>query len=312
MLIAVTGAKGFIGSVCTARFTDRGHQVIPIDDYSRGLNDTERVTRVVKADCRDGIGYLLKREKRLAPDAVVHLAAATGSLERPLEELRDLNVEMTKAIYQEACELGVKAFVFPVTSLALTVPDSPYVISKEEAVDWLFKNQGSTNLIPLRFFNVAGAYRGFTERRRREVHLIPGIVECYKKHEPLLINGGDYETVDGTPSREFVNVVDVADFILYLIQRTVSAYPNARRFDKPLQVGTGRPATVLEIVQEFNRSISRLNLREPLPHVETKMGPRRLFDCGVLHCTEPNLWFFKKPVSWKASLHQEVTALVNS
>src|SRR5512147_1568047 len=128
MRIVVTGAKGFIGSVFSLRAIEHGHDVIALDDGSRGLNPTEdRIGSAFRQfDCLHGI----KDAVEGPIDAVVHLAAATGSLERPLD-----------------------------------VPDSPYVVSKERALTWLRQVDGAADGgagigIPVRFFNVAGAYKG--------------------------------------------------------------------------------------------------------------------------------------------------------
>ena len=102
MNLLVTGSAGFIGSCLVARATEDGHSVISLDDQSRGLNDVRSVEhKFIRHDCREGIapildefdlgnielqtGKSLNREKSI--DVCVHLAAGTGSLSRPYEEL---------------------------------------------------------------------------------------------------------------------------------------------------------------------------------------------------------------------------------
>jgi UDP-glucose 4-epimerase len=285
MRIVVTGAAGFIGSVLSLRASELGHDVLALDDLSRGKNVILDVPGIgfVKHDCRGGIAEAVQYTRRMPAvyktfdtiDAVVHFAAGTGSLDRPLEELRMLNVEMTKHVYDDAIALGAKTFAFPTTSLALGVPDSPYVISKEEAFAWVRK-QTAVPVLPLRFFNVAGAYKGYSEFRKNEVHLIPRLVECYKTREALVINGNDYETPDGTPSRDFVHVLDVVDTILALISAGVNT--RLRQLLQPdgaFWIGTGRTTTVREAVAIFEQFIGR---------VDVKIGPRRAYDVGGLVC----------------------------
>jgi UDP-glucose 4-epimerase len=300
--IVCTGAAGFLGSVLCQRALERGHWVVALDDLSRGLNPVadaaggQRAPRqrlaFVKHDCQGGFTEALPTGAFIASqwgldaagvDAVVHFAAGTGSLDRPYEELRALNVEMTKRVYQDAAALGAKAFVYPTTSLALEVPDSPYVRSKEEAFEWLRGAQHpyetAPRLLAVRLFNVVGAYRGFTERRRREVHLIPRLVECRKTGEPFVVNGQDWETEDGTPSRDFTNVLDVVDFILTNLEYIVlggAPHPSAViQPDGALWVGTGWATTARQAADIFAQWAGA---------VAVKVGPRRAFDCAALRC----------------------------
>lgn len=302
MRIVVTGAAGFIGSVLTVRAAEDGHEVLALDDLSRGLNnlwlfppanvvppDQATFDRIigVKHDCRAGFGEALAASRSapfpLSIDAVVHLAAGTGSLDRPYEELVGLNVEMTKRVWQDAKDLGARVFVFPTTSLG-TVPslaESPYVKSKEDAMQWLLAQRGGPTLVPLRFFNVAGAYKGRSEKRQHEVHLLPRLAECYRTGEPLVINGDDYpDTVDGTPGRDFVHVLDVVDTILKYL--TWDGWRSGARGDSlPVQrdgaiwLGTGEVTSALQAVRIFGQHVGP---------IETKVGPRRAFDTGMLRC----------------------------
>lgn len=277
MRIVVTGAKGFLGSVFSIRALEQGHDVIALDNESRGLNPVEDSIggSYHKFDCMNGIRDAVAFA---SIDAVVHFAAATGSLERPLEELTEFNVGMTQRVYQDALALNAKTFLWPTTSLAIGVPDSPYVISKEMGLAKLREVDAQAKIsVPLRFFNVAGAYNGCSEFRKNEVHLIPMMWEHYKQHEPLIINGDDYETVDGTPSRDFVNVVDVVDYLLKIAVAKVDGgtLPLPHPNDGAVWLGTGRCRTVREIAAMFEQNVGPL---------ATRVGPRRPFDCGSLAC----------------------------
>lgn len=288
MRIVVTGAAGFIGSVLCRRAAERGHEALAVDDLSRGMNQIQNVPAVtfVQHDCQGGLTEAVPIRWLNARDgigAVVHLAAGTGSLDRPIEELRALNVEMTKRVYADAHDLGARVFAFPTTSLALAVPDSPYVRSKEEAFEWV-KRQDAVPVLPLRLFNVAGAYKGFTERRRREVHLVPRLAACLSglsHDEVLTVNGDDYDTPDGTPSRDFVHVLDVVDFVLANVEAVVESgalHPAmVLQSDGAAWVGTGWLTTVRQAAAVVEQWFAPMTLT-------LRVGPRRPFDCGVLAC----------------------------
>lgn len=302
MRVLITGSDGFVGAVLAQRLIDRRHEVTGVDSGDRGLNriHTDIGFQRVERDCREGVLDILAE---INHDAIVHLAAGTGSLSRPYEELVELNVEMTKRIYKDAVTARVGAFVFPTTSLALGVPDSPYVTSKEDAMEWLLAQKTATRLIPLRFFNVTGAYKGLTEFRKNEVHIIPTMVQCHLSGKPFIINGNDYNTIDGTPGRDYVNCVDVADFIinelqLYNDDKDRGSYP------LPLEVGTGKVTTTLQALQIFNRLVGA---------VHYEYGPRRPYDCASIQCSQGNLeWALKRPLTdVSASIQQEGKALID-
>lgn len=276
MRIVCTGARGFIGSVFARRASELGHSVIAVDDESRGLNEVEAVSgvRYIKHDCRMGLLPVVPLLGH-GIDAVAHFAAATGSLERPYEELYDLNVRMAQTVYEDALRLGAKAFAWPTTSLALEVPDSSYVRSKEEALRVIHEVDTLHNIaVPVRLFNVAGCYKGFTERRKREVHVIPRLVDCHQRNKPFTINGTDYDTRDGSPSRDLVNVVNVVDYLLYMINKRMDGHELPFHDDGAIWIGTGRSLTVRQMIVSFE---------DHAGHVEVQLGPRRPFDCGALN-----------------------------
>lgn len=286
MRVIVSGGKGFIGSVLCTRWAELGHEIIALDDCSRGLNRIEDNAAVTfrQHDCMAGLVEGLPSFIRDQPvDVVVHLAAATGSLERPLEELRAFNVEMMLRVYQDAVALGAKCFLWPTTSLAIGVPDSPYVQSKEEGLAALLEADQRHGIAqPVRFFNVAGAYRGMSEYRRNEVHLLPMMAEHALQGTTLVVNGVDYgETQDGSPGRDFVNVVDVVDYLKFIADRMV--YRELPRLpvanvDRAVWVGTGWQMTVLQVVELWNRVFT-------IP-LTVERGPRRAYDCWGLMCDE--------------------------
>lgn len=294
MKIVVTGARGFVGSVFSLRAIERGHEVVALDDESRGLNPIEdRIgSAYQKFDCQNGILDAVATRGWETVDTVIHLAAATGSLDRPLDELRHMNVGMTQLVYEDALRLGAKRFIWPTTSLALGVPDSPYVESKEEALRWLREVDKHARIsMPVRFFNMAGAYKGLTELRKNEVHMLPLMLAAYRERKPFVVNGTDYDTADGSPSRSFVHILDCIEFLIDVLTGKATAVPHGETgisrvdplthepIDPPgdgaVWVGHGRPVTVLQAIEIFEQWVGPLDV---------KTGPRRAFDCGGLEC----------------------------
>lgn len=281
MKVLVTGSKGCVGSALSKKLANEGHEVIAVDNASRGLNklDTNCI-KSIKFDCLNGIMDVLNEVKNV--DCVAHFAAGTGSLSRPVNELRELNVVMTQRIYEDAKKAGVKSFLYPTTSLSQGVPDSPYVFTKQEAMYWLLEQPNDINLIPLQFCNIVGAYQGATEYRKLEVHIIPTMVDCHLHGKSFLINGSDYsETMDGTPARDYVNICDVVDFMNHLIGRSVGG----EHFSDIIYVGTGVTTTTKQLADKFNSLVGKLDY---------EIGPRRPFDTGSIVCPTDTLRQFKK------------------
>lgn len=323
MNLLITGNMGFIGSCLTSVAIREAQEVIGLDDLSRGLNNVrlETSAKFIAHDCREGIAPILDELKEIAGrasvkynlslskdycpiDAVVHLAAGTGSLSRPFSELCELNIDMTKKIYHDAVEHGVKVFVFPTTSLVEGVPDAPYVQSKQQAMDWLLSQNDDINIIGLQFYNVTGAYNDFSEHRKLEVHIIPKMLEAYIRDETFIINGDDYDTVDGTPGRDYSNVVDVCYSILDLIDVQLSDHPFS--VNKPIKLGTGEVTTTKQMIELFNAFMEpKFNKK-----LKWEVGPRRAFDCGSLKCDQPYLHILTSPTLIEESLTDELTALL--
>jgi UDP-glucose 4-epimerase len=332
--LLITGSRGFIGSCLTARATDFRQNVISLDDQSRGLNDVKSIEpnhKFIAYDCREGVAPILDEFefppkdigmrqteqntkevifKSFPCDAVIHLAAGTGSLSRPYEELCELNIDMTKRIYADAVSRGVKVFVFPTTSLVEGVPDAPYVRSKQDAMDWLTAQNDDIKVIPLQFYNVTGAYADFSEHRKLEVHIIPVMLEKFMRNETFVVNGDDYpDTIDGTPGRDFSNVINsnvinVCDSILKLIDIQLHS---PFKTNKPIKIGTGVTTTTKQMIDMFDKYMEPKFGRK----LKWEAGPRRAYDCGSLRCDQPYLNIIADDVvDINTSLKGELDALL--
>lgn len=312
--IIVTGACGFVGSIMSARLNELGYSVVAIDNNSRGLNKLSLLklpnVEYIERDCLDGIPDIIERyNENLC--GIFHFAAATGDLTRPDSELYEINTEMTKNIVKnlvECCNNEV-IFNFPTTSLALAVPDSGYVKSKEAAIDWLISDDCPLNqnrMCLYRFFNNAGGYGPFGEKRIKEVHFFPRLFHSLMTGRVFTVNGQDYDTIDGTPARDYVHVLDTVDFLIYRFHKFMFDEPFWDDFPEDIddhspylcEIGRSDPYTVMQILKIFNDIFDRIkipNIKNLLDIVNMNLhfGPRRNFDCGSIQVTEASSRFLK-------------------
>jgi len=216
MRVAVTGGAGFIGSHLCEHLALTGHDVLAIDDLSRGRR--ENLPQGLPLEVR-GIGdaALGERLATFAPDALVHLAAqvdARRSLEDPVFDAQ-VNILDTVRLFAAAAAAGAKRIVFASSAAVYGDPEeiptpeesplsplSPYGIGKLAGEGYLafFARRHGICGVALRFANVYGP--------RQESVGEAGVVAVFSQRllagEPVTIHG------DGRQTRDFIYVEDVA------------------------------------------------------------------------------------------------------
>lgn len=222
--VLVTGGAGFIGSHMVDKLVGAGYGVRVIDDLSEGkLSNIEghlKNGRVCffEGDIRDAE---LVRKCVQDADAVVHLAAVTSipfSVENPSLTF-DVNMNGTLNLLKACTEVKVKRFVFvsscsvygepdylPIDEKHPTSPKSPYASSKlaGEAYCRVFQQKHGLKTSILRLFNVYGP----RQKSGDYSGVINQFAQRVKRRLPLVIFG------DGSQTRDFVHVWDVADAVL--------------------------------------------------------------------------------------------------
>jgi GDP-D-mannose 3',5'-epimerase len=117
--IAVTGGAGFIGSNLVKKLLDKGHDVVIIDDFSRGselnLRDLRIDTEIRRIDLRN---YELALQSIKGVEVVFHLAARVGSIDylhgskwNELEALQS-NLIIDANVFRACLESGVKKLIY--------------------------------------------------------------------------------------------------------------------------------------------------------------------------------------------------------
>ena len=237
MNVFVTGGAGYIGSVVTEVLLDSGHDVLVFDSFETGHPGAiDPRAQLIQGDTADAAG-LRTAMVEAAPDVVVHMAAYIQmgeSMQDPGKYFRNnaantLNVlDAMLAADAPHVLLSSTAGVYG-TPQALHMqedhpiaPLNPYSESKwqvENIIRWYAAAHGIAATV-FRFFNAAGATAKCGEDHRPESHLIPIVLQVALGERPHLdLYGTDYPTRDGTASRDYIHVRDLARAHLLAIEK---------------------------------------------------------------------------------------------
>ncbi len=262
MRCLVTGGAGFIGSNLVDRLLARGDEVTVVDDLSTGrfVNLADALAKgaeLVELDIREAAALTaLAGEWR--PQRIYHLAAQIDvrkSLADPAFDAA-VNVGGTANVLEAARAAGSERVVFvstggaiygegagqqlPLDETAPIAPLSAYGQSKFAAEGYLalYERLYGLSGMALRLGNVYGP--------RQDPLGEAGVVAIFCG----LLAGGGRPTVygDGTQTRDYIYVGDVVEAALAAAESTASGAVN---------IGTGREASVLELVETLGRLAGR-------------------------------------------------------
>ena len=324
--VLVSGGAGFIGSHVTVELIEAGYDVVVADNFSNC--DLTCFEGVKKITGRDDIPLVemdfcdAEAVKKIFADypidAVIHFAAfkAVGeSVAKPLMYYRNnltsfLNVLEAaqekggcNVLFSSSATVYGEPGVVPVTEKTPRKPaTSPYGNTKTMCEDILRDtvkaNGGAVKGILLRYFNPIGAHpSALIGELPRGVpnNLVPYITQtAIGKRECLSIFGNDYPTDDGTCLRDYIDIVDLAKAHVYAVRRMLDEQMKAPC--EVFNIGTGRPVSVLELVNAFEK-VNGLKLN-------WKFAPRRAGDVTAIWA-DPTL--ANKELGWKAERSVEET-----
>lgn len=290
MRILVTGGAGYVGSVSVEHLVESGHDVVVLDS---GATDNPaadlRGAELVRGTYGDRarVADLLSAHRI---EAVLHCAARSlvGESMREPALYYGENVAGGIALLDAMRDAGVGRLVISSTASVYGQPESSPVSEDaplrpinvygetkrtlEAAAGWYSTAYG-LRVAALRYFNVAGASARNGEVHDPETHLIPNCIKAVRGGSPLNVWGDDYPTPDGTPIRDYLHVLNLADAHRLALEATAPGDP---RTDAMLicNLGSGRGFSVREVIAAAERVIG-----QAVPRIE---GPRRAGDPPVL------------------------------
>lgn len=277
-MILVTGGCGYIGSHVVKLLTENKEQCLVYDDLSQGTPQALLgKEKLIVGDIRDTV----KLRQVFAThkiSAVIHLAALVNAKEsiKKAELYQAVNAQGSANVFAMAREFGVRHALYAssasvygnTTRSALTEqspchPSNPYGETKlagEIALQSTFTK--ASNYLIFRFFNVGGADPSGKLGQSQASHAImQRAFASVKSGTELQVNGHDYNTKDGTVSRDFIHVLDIAQaFVMGL------AYLERGGSSHVLNLGTGVPHTLGEVLSAIEHATGKT--------LRVKYGPK--------------------------------------
>jgi len=310
MNIMVTGGAGYIGSHTVVELIKGGFHPIVVDNLcnsdKKNIEGICKITgtdvRWYNIDCSKGteLEKVFKKEKHIS--GAIHFAAYKsieesirkpekyfknniGSLETLLQQMTKNNVD--NLIFSSSCTVYGTPDVLPVTEHApFKKAESPYGETKQICENIL--QESDSKSISLRYFNPIGSHSSgligdcSTDKPN---NLIPIICEVAKGiRENLIINGDDYETIDGTCIRDYIHVVDLAKSHVKALEYLLNN-PSKDVFN----IGTGKGLSVIQAVKAFEEATNN--------KIRYSIGPRRDGDVEEIFSDNTKI---RKVLNWKA------------
>ncbi|MDO4776475.1 MAG: UDP-glucose 4-epimerase GalE [Cardiobacteriaceae bacterium] len=294
-MILVTGGAGYIGSHTVLVLLEAGYEVVVLDNLCN--SSAQALTRVaslagkpvpfVEGDMRDR-AVLDQLFASYPIESVIHFAglkAVGESVAKPLEYF-DNNVGGTITLLEAMRDHGVKNMIFSssatvygdpgtpafVETLPTGEPSNPYGRSKlmiEQILKDLHRADPAWSVALLRYFNPVGAHESGDigeDPQGIPNNLVPYISQvAVGRLEKLSVYGNDYDTPDGTCLRDYIHVMDLAEGHVKAL-----AYMHGKTGVEIWNLGCGKPASVLEVVQAYEKACGK-----PIPY---QFAPRRAGD----------------------------------
>ncbi|MFL0268922.1 UDP-glucose 4-epimerase GalE [Candidatus Clostridium radicumherbarum] len=311
MNILVTGGAGYIGSHTCVELLNNNYSVIAVDNFynskAETIDNVKKITNkqltFYKADVTDeeAMESIFAKHKI---DGIIHFAglkAVGESVEKPLEYYYN-NLVSTLVLTKLCLKFNVNKFVFSssatvygdnkvpfVETMKLLPTTNPYGETKvmiERILSDIAKANPNFSLAILRYFNPVGAHEsGLIGESPNGVpnNLMPFITKVAKGElEKLYIYGDNYPTVDGTGTRDYIHVMDLAE-------GHVAALNKLKLGVNIYNLGTGQGTSVLQLIKAFEEANSI--------KIAYEIAPRRQGDIASCYADVSKA---ERELGWKA------------
>ncbi len=300
MKILVTGAGGYIGSVTSQLLLEAGFDLVCIENFARGyraplelLQSRFGAERVLIEDANLATSDVAAIFTKHPIAAVMHFAALLNvgeSMHQPVEYFSNNIVgtqrlleamhhaKVRQLVFSSSCTVYGNAQYLPIDEQHPVVqPESVYGASKkicEDMLSWYGK-LGILEYVALRYFNVCGATDDgqIGDSKRPSFHLMQNAVLGALGMREFTFNYATVATPDGSPIRDYVNVVDLGEAHVAALQ-----FLQREKRSEIFNLGTGTGNSVLEIVNMVKQVTGKDFPVAPDPNRRTGEADRMVAD----------------------------------
>ena len=278
--ILVTGGTGYIGSHTTVELQKAGYEVVIVDNLSNSsmdvLDGIEKITgrrpffEQFDLTDMDKVDDFFGRYPMI--EAIIHFAASKAvgeSVDKPLLYYRNnlvslmnvlecqLKYEVPSIVFSSSCTVYGQPDQLPVTeNTPRKDAESPYGNTKKVNEDILRDTIAANPQIKgiaLRYFNPVGAHPSALIGELPlgvPANLVPFITQTAAGlRDELKVFGNNYDTIDGSAVRDYINVVDLAKAHVIAVDRLLENKNKAGY--EIFNLGTGQGVSVLEAINAF-------------------------------------------------------------
>ena len=215
MKFVITGGAGFIGSHIAKHLVEKNHDVVVVDNLSRGrLENLSKIKEQIEFKKMDILDFDSLKNVISNSDGIFHQAALTSVPESFLQKEKYYNVNVKgtenifklskefekKVVYASSSSIYGNTTIIPIQENFERNPINPYGVTKldDEKLAEKYHNLG-VSIIGLRYFNVYGVgqtndYAGVITKFINQINL---------NQSPIIFG-------DGSQTRDFISVEDVA------------------------------------------------------------------------------------------------------
>lgn len=291
--VIVTGGCGYIGSHIARAFKQQNpnNRVHIVDNVYR-----EHTVKGIDGFLIDDYASksALSLIAMVEPDVIVHCAGTSlvgPSVMDPaiyydnnvsktitmLNAIKDLRKKPLILFSSSASVYGAQAKPQPLTEHDAVSPISPYGSTKA-IIEMLLKDYQKAygiDSISFRYFNAAGADSVDHDLGQEPgaTHIIARVLEASINKQSFTINGGDYDTLDGTCVRDYVHVQDIADAHLRGVAFVNTLGGMGLKGAQVFNLGSGTGVSNREIVEY---------VKDKYTLSKVEVGPNRAGDPALL------------------------------
>lgn len=324
-IILITGGTGYIGSHGVVAFEEAGYKTVIIDNlYNSSKETLDGIEKIIgytpdfyEVDLRDK-EKLQEIFEKYDFDGVLHFAGLKSPFESQSQSILYFQNNLSGSLNLFECmeQFGVKNIVFSSSANTYCTSNIPPIL--EEAPQSTTNPYGTTKLliekilkdlsqfssfrvVSLRYFNPIWAHSSWFLWEKIDStpnNLLPYILKvALWEIDSVKVFWDDYDTIDGTGIRDYIDVVDLIDWHVKAYQFLEWNQQESGIFFESINLWTGKWTSVLEMIQSCESVAKKC--------IKYRVESRREWDIPVSFCSPKkakNLFWWEAKTSIEESI----------